>query len=108
MWMDITFSSPQPIRRISIHYGFYVHGNAQSVNILSQINGEWKNIAATVPFVIHPFEFVNNHPVYDGQFQTISFDPIVTDRLRIEIEDPREDRHWSIGEIEVHREIIKI
>jgi len=104
MWIDMQFASTQTVKRISIHYDFYAHDNARSINILAKDSSGWKPITNSVEFVMQPFEMKNNHPVYGSQFQTVSFTPTATDRLRIEIESPKEGRDWTIGEIEVYSE----
>jgi hypothetical protein len=102
MWIELKLSEPISVNRLSFHYDYYAHDNAWSINILSKTDGDWKMVLKAVPFEMQPFEFINNHPIYGSQFQTISFDPVITDVLRIEIETPKEGRDWTMGEIEVY------
>jgi hypothetical protein len=104
MWIDIHLDTPQPLQRLSFHYDSYAHDNAFAINILSKTDdGSWETVTNAVPYALYPFEMKNNHPVYGSQFQTISFKPVTTDTLRIEIETPKEGNDWTIGEIEVYR-----
>ena len=102
MWVDIHLPSAMPIKRITLYYDYYPYDNAHAINILATTDDGWKTVLAPVPFEMQPFEFNNGHPVYGSQFQTIRFDPVLTETLRIEIEEPHEGRDWTIGEIQVY------
>lgn len=103
MKIDIKLASPQPVRRITFYYDYYPYDNANAINILS-IGGNATNaVTNSVAFEMQPFEFINNHPVYGSQFQTIRFPPVTTDHLRIEIAEPHSGRDWTIGEIQLYR-----
>lgn len=101
MWIDVRLPSEMPVARVNLFYDYYPYDNAHAVNILANTPEGWTPITNAVPFVMHPFEFTNGHPVYGSQFQTIRLEPVLTDAVRIEIATPHEGRDWTIGEIEI-------
>ena len=101
MWIEIRLPSERRVTRITLFYDGYPHDNAHAVKLLAAIDDGWTPIAKSVPFVMHPFEFINGHPVYGSQFQAICIDPVLTDAIRLEIAQPHEGRDWTIGEIEI-------
>jgi len=101
MWIDVHLPSKALVSRIDLFYDYYPYDNAHAVTILAQSGDGWSAVTNNVGFVMHPFEFTNGHPVYGSTLQSIRFDPIATDVLRIENVQPHEGRDWTIGEIEV-------
>ncbi len=101
MWIEVRLPSKMPVARVNLFYDHYPYDNAHAIDILAADDDEWRPITNAVPFVMHPFEFINGHPVYGSQFQTIRLDSVPTDAVRIEIAQPHEGRDWTIGEIEI-------
>ena len=48
------------------------------------------------------FKIVNGHPVCGNEMQTIRFEPVDTDAIRIQIAQADGSRAWTIGEIEIY------
>jgi hypothetical protein len=105
MKIDIRLAAPQPVKRISFYYDYYPYDNANAINIISINDGDGTQhpVTNSVPFEMQPFEFINGHPVYGSQFQTIRFTPVMTSHLRIEIAEAHTGRDWTIGEIRLYR-----
>lgn len=101
MWVDLHLPTKELVTRLDLFYDYYPHDNAHAVNVLAAGSEGWTPITNAVPFVMHPFEFVNGHPVYGSQFQTIRLEPTRTDTIRIEIAEPHVGRDWTIGEIQI-------
>ena len=52
-----------------------------------------------------PFLLVNGHPTYDLNHltQTVRFEPVSADAIRVEITDPSPHSEWGIGDVELYR-----
>ncbi|MBU0677916.1 MAG: hypothetical protein KJ626_07335 [Verrucomicrobia bacterium] len=103
MFIDIEFPQPVPVTRVAMFYNYYHHDRAVSLNILARKKGRrWQTVLSKVPESLDAFEFVNGHPVYGNQVQTIRFPAVTTDALRIEVAEVNEGRDWTVGEIEIY------
>ncbi len=103
MWVNVQLPSSMPITRVSMYYNYYHHDRARSLNILAHTMDGWKTVRPDITRDMDPFEFINSHPIYGNQVQTIRFTPVITDLLKIEINEPEPGRDWTIGEIELYK-----
>ncbi len=103
MYIDIHLAQKQPINRITFYYDGYPYDNARSIDIINLSDSHKVTITNAVPFDMQPFEFINHHPIYGSQLQTINFPPAETRDLRIQINEPNPGRDWTIGEIQLYR-----
>jgi hypothetical protein len=102
MWVQLNLPERAALTRVTMFYNYYLFDRALALNVLAKTREGWKVVAYKVPVDMDPFEFVNGHPLMGNQPQTIRFDPVETDALKIEIAEPNPGRDWTIGEIEVY------
>ena len=102
MGIELRLKQPVPICRVSLYYNLYPYDRARALKIMARQGDAWQTVLARVPENFERFEFINGHPVYGNQVQTIRFEPVVTQALRIEIAEPSPGRDWTVGEITVY------
>ncbi len=109
MWIEIRFPGPCDVNRVSLIYHHYPYDQAGALRLLRRSGGAWEPVLDRVPAKLDPFEFENGHPLYGERLQTLRFEPVRTDALRLEIAecDPNPRKNWSVTEIEVYREARK-
>lgn len=105
MWIELELPERISLKRLKFYYNKYPHDHARSLNIfVRRPEGIWDKAVSGMRWQLMPFDFVNNHPVYQNQVQSIEISGIETDAVRIEIDEPNPGRDWTIGEIEVYGE----
>ena len=99
--MAIEIALPQPTRltKIALYYNFYYQDRALSLTILVRAHGTWRIVRENIACDMDPCEFINGHPDWGNQLQSIRLPGDKTDGLRIEIDQPASGRDWTIGEI---------
>lgn len=103
MWVAVTFPTVGPVTRLTLQMPIGVRADAQRLRAWALDPSGWQPIAGDFVPTPERFEFINNHPVYGYQSQTISFAPISTRGLRVVIEEPdKEKRPWILNEIEIY------
>lgn len=102
MWVQLNLPAPAMLTRVTLFYNFYLFDRALSLNVLAKTREGWKVVAEKVPVGMDPFEFVNGHPMMGNQPQTIRFDPMEADALKIAVAEPNPGRDWTIGEVEIY------
>ena len=101
MWIEVRLPSARPVSQLQLYYNQNRNDRAQAM-LLQAHNGQaWTNVVESISRRLDDFEFLNGHPVYGNEIQTIRFAPVTTDRLRLEILEPEPKRDWAIGEIRV-------
>ncbi len=103
MYVELKFEAPINPRRLSLYYNGYHYDRAKSLDILVMRDGQWIPLRENVADELQPFEFINSHPQYGSQLQTILLPEIgPVDHLRLVIHEPTPGRDWTIGEICVY------
>jgi hypothetical protein len=101
MWIEIRLPSAHSISQMSFYYNQYRYDRARAMRLLAHDGQTWTNVVESISHKLDCFEFLNGHPVYGNEMQTIRFPAVTTDRLRLEILKPEPGRDWTIGEIRV-------
>jgi hypothetical protein len=101
MWVAVQLPAPTSLCAVALCYNLYARDQARALNVLARTATGWRAVAQSVPAALDAMQFRNGHPVYGDEIQTIRFDPVITDQLRIEIAEPEPGRDWTIGEIGV-------
>ena len=102
MWIEARLREAAPVTRVSIYYNGYRHARPNALRLLAFDGQMWVTVRAHISRDLDAFEFQANHPVYGNELKTIRFPPVLTDRLRIEIEEPDAGHDWTVGEIELY------
>jgi len=102
MWVQLNLPARTTLTRVTMFFNYYLNDMARSVNVLAKTPRGWKTVAKNIGADLDPFEFFNGHPVLGNQPQTIRFDPVETDALKIEVAEPNPGRDWTIGEVELY------
>ena len=101
MAIEIRLASPRTVSQVKLYYNLYRHDRARTARLQAFKRGKWKTVLDNIPRKLDCFDFLNGHPIYMNQLQTLRFPRVKTDRLRLEITDPEPGRDWTIGEIKV-------
>jgi hypothetical protein len=101
MWIEVRLRAPAVVSRLALSYDGYRYDRADALSLQAHDGRAWVLLRERIPADLDAFEFRAAHPVYGRETQTVRFDPVRTDRLRLEIAEPRSGRDWSIGEIRV-------
>lgn len=102
MWVSVTWDQPRAVQRVRMDHGMIGRDHAKRVNILAQVDGQWRAAADGVSDSPAPFEFINGRPVYGRAVTDILLPhPIRATGLKLEIVEPRPERAWTINELEV-------
>ena len=101
MAIEIRMASPRTVSQMKVYYNLYRHDRARVARLQAFKRGKWTTVLDNISRKLDCFDFLNGHPVYMNELQTLRFPPIKTDRLRLEILDPEPGRDWTIGEIKV-------
>lgn len=104
MWIDLDLKKKTRLAGLSLLYTAYPHDRAKSLRILVSEDGTWTNVVEDLPDHIEPFAVRSGHPVYGDILQTVRFQPVWAERVRIEVLKPNEARNWSVSEVELWRE----
>lgn len=104
MWIEAALPEPMKLNRASLFYTTYTHDLAAALRISVRTAGGWQVVAENVSADLDLFEFVNGHPLYGDELQTIRFPPTLGHALRVEIVEAKPYRDWSVGEIELYRD----
>lgn len=102
MWIELRLPTDLPVAGLVLDYTGYPYDRARSIAILTRTPTGWQTTAAPIGRNLDPFRILNGHPALGYDRQTITFAPVVTDGLRIEILEPEPGRDWTIGEIEIY------
>jgi len=101
MWVEIRLPSARAVDQIQVYYNQCRNDRAQSMRLFAYRGQTMTNVVDSISRLLDEFEFLNGHPVYGNEMQTIRFPAVTTDRLRLEIVQPEPKRDWAIGEIRV-------
>jgi hypothetical protein len=101
MWLEISLSEAVPVTGLILNYHDYPHDRAGGVRLLARQGGNWIALGLEFPGELDPFQFINQLPIYGRHQQTLRFNPVVTDGLRVEVSSPRPDRLWTLSEVRV-------
>ena len=103
MWVAVTWNDPRPVQRVRMDHGMVGRDHARSVELQTLTEGgEWITAIAKASDAPAPFEFINGRPVYGRAITELNLaSPVKTKGLRIRIVEPRQDRAWTINELEV-------
>lgn len=100
MWVQLNFPEPVTLNRLSMYYNYYHVDRARQLRIkVRDPDGKMVIHLDNIEEGLDRFEFENNRPIYGNQVQTIRFDPVETDAIRIIVLQPQIGRDWTIGEI---------
>lgn len=101
MWIEIKLAKPRQVSQVKIYYNQYRHDRANAMQ-LSVFDGQkWSVALDRISRNLDCFDFVNGHPVYMNEVQTLRFTPITAERLKLEITEADAKRAWTLGEIRV-------
>lgn len=99
--IEIGLMRPETVCGVSIR-GVWPPQFAGMISVETLAGGAWKPaLPGELPMKYDRVAYRNNHPVYGLPVQTIYFDPVQTDRLKITVSDLSRECDWAIGEIEV-------
>lgn len=101
MAIEIHMASPRPVSIVKVYYNQYRHDRARVARLQVFQKGKWTTVLNSISRKLDCFDFLNGHPVYMNDLQTLRFPRVKTDRLRLEIVDPEPGRDWTMGEIKV-------
>ena len=101
MWIEIGLPEARSIHRLTLHYTAYRSGLPEARRVFAKQGNAWTTLTNHWPAYLDSMRFAGGRPRYGEIQDTLWFDPVTTDTLRIEIADPREGRQWSITEVEL-------
>lgn len=101
MHVEVALPGETRIAGVALYYNAWYQDRARSLDILARTGGRWEPVRLGVPQDMDRFEFVNGHPVLGNQVQTIRFEAVTADAIRVAVAEPEPGRDWAIGEIEV-------
>lgn len=100
-WVEIQLPETTSLCRLQLDYSHCVHDCADTLRVLAGQGDTLRVVLARIPLSFDAFDYVNGHPSYGPLLQTIDLPSIETDRVRVEIVDPRKGREWIIGDLRV-------
>jgi len=98
-FLELRLSEPRMVDAIYLYYNFAHHRRPEALSVRVPDQAGWRTVAENAGETLCVVELANGHPVYGNQHQLVSFPPVMTDRVRIEIARPAEGKPWLIGEI---------
>ena len=101
MWIEIRLPSARPVSQMKLYYNQYRHDRARAMRLQVFEKGAWVNVLDNISRKLDCFDFLNGHPVYMNEVQTLRFPVVTTDRLRLEITEEEPNRDWTLGEIRI-------
>ncbi len=104
MWIEIRFPSPRTVSQVKIYYNQYRYDRANAMKLEAGDGQKWITVARDIPRKLDCFDFINGHPYYMNEVQTIRFPAVTAERLRLEITKVDGKRAWTLGEIRVFEE----
>ena len=102
MWLQVDLSGPEKVHRITLLYNAAVVNPAPSLTVQTLQQNSWVVVGSHLSQTYDRQRVVNGRPVYGEVSQTIIFDAMTTDAIRIEITDPVPAKVWQLQEIEVY------
>jgi hypothetical protein len=99
MWVQVTLPAAMPLNRLSVYYTGYIRDRARALAVRVRTADGWQSVTDRWEHVFDRFELIHGHPVMGHQLQTLRFEPVKADALRLEIVEPEEGRDWTLGEI---------
>ncbi len=106
MQVELSFSGPINLSRLMLYCGRSYNDVPRKMHVEALIFDEWQDVNYETFRRLDDFRFENGHPVY-GQpsVQTLLFDRVKTDKIRIIVDEPSLNWAWTFHEIEVFKKI---
>ena len=105
MWIQVEWPGKRKVGKLVCCYGASPFYRARSVKIRRRVGDDWQPVAMDMEPHLSGAVERNGHPVYGGDMaDTIRFAPVLTDGLRIEIQEPADNRDWQIRDLALYAE----
>lgn len=103
MQVRIDFNAPLHVQRIALYYGKSFHDHPEKMVLEQLTPSGWEEVKYEMFSETDKFRFENNHPVYgDPGLQTLHFQPVCVEALRLRVEEPSSKWAWTITELKVY------
>ena len=99
--IEIELQTQQFVQRIDFVHPLDDPSPANAVKIWGRNNNRWTELTEEVEFVVDRLRFDNQHPIFGEFLQTIRFEPIWLDAVRIELVTPQPGKPWTLSEVRV-------
>jgi len=99
MWIQAEFEPARWINRMTLYYGRFAHDIVPVASVEAHTDAGWQPVEDQWQGILDKFAFENNHPVYGIDVQTLRFEPVHADAIRIKIHKPNTDFCWTITEL---------
>ena len=100
-YVEIDLNQKQYVQRLDIVHPQKTPYPAKEVKIWGKTENVWKPLTGNIQFQVDRLRFENNHPIFGEFLQTIRFEPIWLDAVRIELVTPQPGKPWTLSEVRV-------
>ncbi|HEC13848.1 MAG TPA: hypothetical protein ENI80_11505 [Acidiferrobacteraceae bacterium] len=112
MWLQADFKDKIEIQRVTLVYPFpypripddYA---AKTIRIYGNIDNSWTILADNIEHQFDRIRVKNGRPIYGGAHQTIWFNPVLVNAIKVEIIVPRAGKTWNLGTLEFGAHSVK-
>ncbi len=101
-WIEVRWPALHALNRLILDHGPHHHDAPESYRLQLHTPDGWRIVEEKVPHALDKFHLDRGHPRYGRATRTFRLRGAPADGIRIEIETPLTNRHWSVAEIEVY------